>query len=151
MLWKQEASGASGALFQGADTVCLYTAAITSAMPICTCDPITRCPRSTESETQQNLGFRPIFWCLQPGAPLNGEWKHLVNSEHVQKKDVQNVQRQGPVRSMAEFRLELPVSVELWSRVWLLVFLGSLRTNVPVFWAERILDAFFVRTQNPRL
>ena len=41
MLWKQEASGASGALFQGADTVCLYTAAITSAMvPICTCDPI---------------------------------------------------------------------------------------------------------------
>lgn len=43
---------------------------------------------------------------------------------------------------MAEFRLELPVSVELWSRVWLLVFLGSLRTNVPVFWAERILDDF---------
>ena len=55
-------------------------------MPICTCDPITRCPRSSESETQQNLGFRPMFWCLQPGAPLNGEWKHLVNSEHVQKK-----------------------------------------------------------------
>ena len=73
-----------------------------------------------------------------------------MNSEHVQKKDVQNVQRQGPVRSMAEFRLELPVSVELWSRVWLLVFLGSLRTNVPVFWAERILDDFFVRTQNLR-